>query len=284
MSISAQVGLDTLLALLQDGVSQGPNQDFVGNAQDDFARGGLGNELLLGNDGNDFLGGDDGNDGMFGGNGNDRVESDRGDDRVFGDAGDDLLFGSLGNDFLSGGTGRDLLEGEFGNDVLIGGDGIDIMKGAEDRDLFLYEGNAFANGTPAPAGQTGINAVNQPDIILDYTIGEDQFAFNGQDLGIENLAFQKGQTAEIAGASNMIVLTDPFAAAGAAARAIANNDNITADEGVFVYFNSTLGLTRMVYSQDLSDGGNISVLANLDNQRGATGQANLANFTQNDFA
>ena len=81
----------------------------------------------------------------------------------------------------------------------------------------------------------------------------------------------------------MIVLTDPFPAAGAAARAIANNDKITADEGVFVYFNSTLGLTRLAYSQDLSDGGDVSVLANLTNQRGDAGLANLERFSAADF-
>lgn len=280
MAISVQVQLATLFALLQEN----PTPNFVGDATDNFARGGAANDLLLGLDGNDFLGGGDGNDGMMGGNGNDRIEADRGDDRIFGDAGDDLLFASLGNDFLSGGAGNDLLEAEFGTDILVGGDGIDTMKGAEDRDMFVYEGNMFANGIPALAGLTGINVLNQPDIILDYTLGEDVFGLNAQDLGLDNLVFQQGASSALSGNSNVIVLTDPFAAAGAAARAIANNDNLTADEGVFVYFNTTLGLTRMVYSDDLGDGGNISVLANLDNQRGDVGLANLTRFTASDFA
>ncbi|PSB28380.1 calcium-binding protein [Stenomitos frigidus] len=313
MAISAQRGLDTLLAFLQSNPSSFIGQDqfqsqfqglgntrlgadptagvnFIGDAGDNIARTGssadtvhTGNDLMVGNDGNDFLAAGAGNDALFGGNGNDRLEADGGNDTVFGDAGDDQLFASTGDDFVSGGTGNDLLEGEEGNDTLIGGDGIDVMKGGQGIDQFVYEGNVFANGTPAPAGQTGINALNKPDIVLDFTIGEDKFTFDGKDLGLKNLTFQKGQSSQLAGDGNLIVLTDPFPAAGAAARAIANNANITSDAGAFVYFNTTLGLTRLVFSNDLSDGGDISVLANLDNQRGAAGLANIANFSANDF-
>lgn len=309
MSISAQRGLDTLLAFLQSNPSsflgqdqfQGPGNfnvtsnpaagvNFIGDAGDNVARTGssadfvrVGNDLMMGNDGNDFLAAGGGDDALFGGNGDDRLEADGGNDTVFGGTGNDLLFASTGDDFIAGDTGNDLLEAEEGNDTLIGGDGIDTMKGGQGIDQFVYEGNVFANGTPALAGQTGINVLNTPDIALDYTIGEDKFAFDGEDLGLKNLTFQKGQSSQIAGDGNVIVLTDAFAAAGAAARAIANNANITADAGAFVYFNSTLGLTRLVYSNDLSDGGDISVLANLDNQRGAAGLANIANFSANDF-
>lgn len=198
-------------------------------------------------------------------------------------AGNDQSLGGNGNDFLDGGAGNDALIGVAGNDLLLGGTGVDSMSGGVGNDTFLYQGNPFANGTPAPAGKTGINALNQPDVIADYTIGEDRFAFKGQDFGIENFTFQQGVSSQIAGDGNAIVLLDPFPAAGAAARAIANNNNITADEGVFIYFNSTLGLNRLVYSQDLSDGGNISVLANLNNQRGIDGLNSLPGFSPNDF-
>ncbi|MCY7277954.1 MAG: hypothetical protein LH702_30525 [Phormidesmis sp. CAN_BIN44] len=93
----------------------------------------------------------------------------------------------------------------------------------------------------------------------------------------------KRAVTQIAGDGNVIALTDPFPAAGATARAIANNDNIKAGAGAFVYFNSTLGLTRLAYSQDLGNGGDVSVLANLENQRGEAGLANVANFSANDF-
>jgi len=308
MGISAQIGLDAILSLLQNnptsllGQAQFPGGinaatdpaagiNFLGDAGDNVAITGssgdlvkVGNDLMIGGDGNDLLASGGGNDALFGGNGNDRLQADDGNDVVFGDAGSDELFGGFGDDILAGGVGSDLLEGQEGTDVLIGGDTQDLMRGGEGQDLFVYEGDMFANGTPALAGQTGINVLNTPDIILDYTVGEDKFALTQADLGLDAITFQKGQSSEIATDGNVIVLTNPFAAAGAAARAIANNPNITADEGAFVYFNSTLGLTRLVYSKDLSDGGDISVLANLDNQRGEAGLANVANFSANDFA
>lgn len=215
--------------------------------------------------------------------GNDTILGNAGDDRLFGGAGDDQLFGGIGADLLRGGDGNDAIFGDVGDDTLVGDAGIDQLTGSAEQDRFAYVGDVFANGTPAPAGQTGINVLNQPDVISDFTIGQDKLAFGKFDLNLSDIKFQQGKSAEIAGDGNVIVLTDPFPAAGAAARAIANNNNIAADEGVFVYFNSTLGLTRLAYSQDLSDGGNVSVLANLDNQRGDLGLANLKNFSATDF-
>ena len=198
-------------------------------------------------------------------------------------AGNNQFVGGAGNDFLDGGAGSDVLAGEGGNDLIAGGTGVDILAGGSGADTFLINGDPFANGVPAPAGATGINVLNRPDVIADYTIGEDRFALDGSDLGIASLSFQQGISSQLAGGSNALVLLDPFPAAGAAARAIANNPNVTADAGVFVYFNSTLGINRLVYSQDLSDGGNISVLANLNNQQGLAGFSNLASFTGSDF-
>ncbi|NEQ25598.1 MAG: calcium-binding protein [Microcoleus sp. SIO2G3] len=202
---------------------------------------------------------------------------------LLGTAGIDTLTGGAGNDSIEGLDGNDILTGNAGNDRLVGGAGNDNLTGNAGRDQFVYSGNPFANGTPAPAGATGINVLNQPDIINDYTIGEDQFVLDAEDLELGAINFQKGASGQLAN-GNVIVLTDGFAAAGAAARAIANNNAVTADEGVFVYFNTTLNLTRVVYSENLGDGGNISVLANLNNQAGAAGLANVANFTAADFA
>ncbi len=269
MTTDAQIGLQTVLSLLNginsvtraaegvsfNGIDQA-NDLFIGDLGHNTARGKEGNDLLLGNDG---------------------------DDHLFGDAGDDALFGGTGADSLKGGIGNDTIFGDAGDDLLVGDGGVDRLTGGEGRDRFAYTGDAFANGIPALAGETGIKVLNQPDVISDFTIGEDQFALNGFDLDINALTFQKGQSSQIAGDGNVIVLTDPFPAAGAAARAIADNNNITADAGAFVYFNSTLGLTRLAYSQDLSDGGDVSVLANLENQQGEAGLANIANFSATDF-
>lgn len=297
MSISAQKGLETILNLLQNisevapaTTSRAPKgTGRIGDTAPTISN----NDLLIGDDGDNTLVGGIGDDAIFGGNGNDILfgtfdpsvlKDDGGNDVLFGDAGNDQLFGGAGNDFLAGGTGNDLLDGGFGDDQLIGGDGVDFLTGGAGRDQFIYEGNMFANGIPALAGQTGINVLNQPDIIADYTIGEDQFAFDRLDLGLESLVFQQGVSSQIAADGNAIALLDPFPAAGAAARAIVNNDNITSGAGVFVYFNSTLGINRLVYSNDLANGGDISVLANLDNQRGEAGLASLPAFSGNDFA
>lgn len=270
MTNSAQTGLQSMIALLNnlttinravDGVAfndiAANNDLFIGDFQNNIARGQQGNDLVLGNDG---------------------------DDRLSGDTGVDGLFGGTGNDDLRGGGDNDTLFGDAGNDRLIGDSGVDFLVGGEGNDQFVYTGDAFANGVATPAGQTGINVLNTPDIISDFTIAEDQFALGKFDLNLADFTFQQGQSSQIAGDGNLIVLTDPFPAAGAAARAIADNNNITSDEGVFVYFNSTLGLTRVAYSQDLGDGGNVSVLANLDNQRGDVGIANLSQFTPANFA
>ncbi|GAB4228595.1 MAG: hypothetical protein Kow00121_57550 [Elainellaceae cyanobacterium] len=294
MTNTAQKGLDALLEALEQEQETAETRRrfrgtvdadvFAGSNQANVANGRRGSDVLNGKAGNDNLSGGSGNDVLFGGEGADSLAGGANQDILFGNAGDDLLNGGGGNDTLDGGIGNDALLGANGNDLLVGGDGVDTLTGGAGVDQFAYGGNVFANGPTAPAGQTGIQILNQPDIVSDYTIGEDQFALDALDLGMDSLVFQKGAAAEITGASNVIVLTDPFAAAGAAARAIANNNNVSAQEGVFVYFNTTLGLSRAVYSKDLANGGDISVLANLDNQRGDAGLANLANFTAADFS
>ena len=167
----------------------------------------------------------------------------RGKDFLLGEAGNDRLDGGRGNDVLIGGEGNDILLGGKGRDTLFGGEGIDTLTGGDGRDRFVMGGNVFAGGIPVLVGTTGIQALNTPDIITDYQIGRDRFAFKGSDLGIDRIDFQKGITSEIAGDGNFIVMLDPFANAASAAQAIAANDNITANEGAFVYFNITLEAT-----------------------------------------
>jgi serralysin len=223
-------------------------------------------KLIKGTDGNDTLVGTDGN------------------DKIFGLAGDDTLQGGAGNDKLFGGLGKDILEGGVGNDLLVGGAGIDTLTGGAGKDVFLFSEAPFAEGTPVTAAN-GISVLNKPDILTDFTVGEDTLSFDGSKLGIDKFEFVSGSINDAFSSfnsnSNLIVLTDSFANAAAAAKGLDNNAAVTADEGIFVYFNSTLGFARVVYSQDLSDGGPISVLANLTN---ITNPADLANFTQQDFS
>jgi serralysin len=213
-----------------------------------------------------------------------------GDDSIFGSQGDDILAGNAGNDTLRGGRGNDILNGEDGNDLvrggsgddfLTGGAGIDTLTGGRGQDTFFFSDSPFPGGIPSP-GANGIGVLNQPDILTDFRIGEDKLLFDGGQLGLESegLNFQKGISSQLSGNYNLLILEDGFANAGAAAKAIADNNEITSDRGVFVYFNTTLGISRVVFSNDLSDGGAISVLANLTNQ---TNLANQANFSAEDF-
>ncbi len=258
---------------------------LIGDASNNVLNGGNRNDVILGNAGDDIIFGGKGIDVLIGGQGDDKLFGERGDDFLFGDEGNDQLDGGKGSDFLYGGLGNDILLGGDGADVLVGGaGGTDTLTGGKGADAFVFNGDVFAGATPVLAGATGIRFVNQPDIITDYEFGRDQFVFDSSDLGITDFTFQKGITAQIAANGNFIVQLDPFVNAATAARAIADNAAITAKEGAFVYFNTTLGISRLVYSQDLANGGDISIVANLINQAGQTGIANLNNFTASDFS
>lgn len=215
--------------------------------------------------------------------GNDALTGTPRNDLLFGLTGDDTLKGGAGNDILVGGEGKDVLVGDAGRDILIGGAGVDTLTGGTGKDVFFFSEAPFAGGTPVTAAN-GISVLNQPDIITDFQAGSDTLLFGGAALGIDRFKFASGSIndafSSLNGDSNLIVLTDIFPNAAAAAKALDNNAAITADAGIFVYFNSTLGFARAVYSQDLSDGGSISVLGNLAN---ITNPADLANFTQKDF-
>jgi len=260
------------------------DETLVGDTGNNVLKGGTGNDVILGNAGDDRIFGDQGNDVVLGGQNDDQLLGGQGNDFLFGEEGNDQLEEGQGRGFLDGGAGNDILLGGAGKDVLVGGAGRDTLTGGRGADAFAFAGNVFAGATPVSVGTTGIQAVNQPDVITDYEISRDQFVFNGRDLGIANITFQKGITAEIAANANFIVQLDPFVNAATAARAIADNPAITAKEGAFVYFNTTLGISRLVYSQDLANGGNISILANLTNQAGNAGTANLNSFTASDFS
>ncbi|WP_416673282.1 calcium-binding protein [Egbenema bharatensis] len=294
MSFITENAIDSILQTLEENRAAqrvrgqrfrgtGRSDVIFGNRRDNQIEGRGGDDIIVARAGNNDLRGGGGNDILIGGDGNDTLIGGRGDDVLLGGAGDDVLRGGNGNDTLNGGLGNDLLLGGNGDDVLVGGAGVDTLIGGAGRDQFVYNGDLFANGIPTLAAAPNINVLNQPDTISDFTNGEDQFVFDRVSSRLNEVRFQKGTAADIAD-GNIIILTDPFAAAGGAARAIANNDSITTREGVFVYFNSTLGVNRLVYSNDLANGGDISVLANLDNQRGDAGLAGLANYTAADFS
>lgn len=202
-----------------------------------------------------------------------------------------LFNGGEGNDTLdarntsvrvvaTGGNGDDVLTGGTGTIQIPAGTGTatvgDSLTGGGGRDRFQFANDPFAGGV-------GTANVNRPDLITDYEIGQDQIVLNRQTSGINNLSFQKGNAGQLSGNNNLVVLTDPagFANAGAAAAAIANNQNFNGGRGLFVYFNTTQGFSRVVLSENLANGGRFSVLANLTN---STAIGNQNNFTAADFS
>jgi Ca2+-binding RTX toxin-like protein len=212
----------------------------------------------------------DGNDNINGTNNSDVIEALGGNDIINGLGGSDVIDGNAGNDRINAGSG---------NDVFTGSTGVDRLTGGGGRDTFQFSDDPFSGGslTRAP---NGISYLNKPDILTDYRIGTDKLEFQKQQLDIDRFSFQKGNSSNLSGNNNVLVLLNPFPNAVTAARAIANNNAITSDRGLFVYFNTNLGFARVVFSQDLSDGGAISVLGNLTNQRNA---ANLGQFSAGDF-
>ncbi|KYC37652.1 hypothetical protein WA1_40030 [Scytonema hofmannii PCC 7110] len=181
---------------------------------------------------------------------------------IAGGDGNDALVGDYGDDVIYGGNGDDTIDGGYGNDVLSGGRGADTLTGGEGKDTFLFSDYPFYDGTPT-----------QTDVLTDFRFAEDKVSFNKQQFGVDKLTFQAGNSSQLYGDSNLLVLLDPFPNAAAAAKAIADNNAITATKGFFVYFNLNLGFSRVVYSQDLNQGGSISVLGNLVNQTDITNQA-----------
>jgi serralysin len=174
-----------------------------------------------------------------------------------------------------------VLNGGAGTDILVGGDGVDTLTGGTGKDFFVFSDNPFSGG-PTVAAANGIQVLNKPDKLTDFNIGEDQLVFGKSQLGIDKLDFTFGTNNDSFGPGNLIVITENvFANAAGAAKGLANNASITADAGIFVYFNSTLGKARVVFSQDLSDGGPISVIGQLEN---VTNVADLSKLTAKDFA
>jgi serralysin len=253
------------------------DDQFTGGPKRDFVFGGLGNDVLVGGAASDLLSGGGGDDQLFGGRGDDYLSAGAGNDEMSGGRGDDLLIAAGGEDTLNGGAGDDLLRG---------GRGVDTVTGGAGDDVFIFRANAITDAsTPlvANVGGTGIDAKVSADAVTDFTDGEDKVKLDLDDFGIEDpIVYQVGETADLAD-GNFIVQTDSFANVGEAAAAIAANDNVTADEGFFIYFNTTLGFSRLVYSSDLGDAGDVTVLANFTNQTGAEGLANISNFSLDDF-
>ena len=127
---------------------------------------------------------------------------------------------------------------------------------------------------------------------ITFATSTDVFEFNGAVFGVSSLSFANDVIGNVpTTGGNVVVLRTfdndansgtPFGA-GNAADLIADRIT-TAGPGFFVYFNSGLGLARLVYSTNLSESdADLKILARLDNFAGAAGQTALANFSGANF-
>ena len=297
----------------------GPGDDelFGGHGRD-VIQGGAGADTLNGRNGGDRLAGGDGNDSLVGGNGHDALFGDAGADTLSGGNGRDLLVGGDGNDSLDGGNGADALYGAAGTDTLsggagadrlAGGAGVDSLTGGLGHDTFVFDETAFTPRVDGGAGRIAgdgvrqvVNAANTAtNNVMDFN-DNDRFQFDAHALGLDHFAFANAArpdgTTDLSLIHNddNVIVVGGFANAGLAADAIATaSDSHSA--GVFVYFNTTLQVSRVVFSEDLGGNtaavdangnhvgtGDIDVLFALRNLTGAEGLAHQSLFQADNFS
>jgi Ca2+-binding RTX toxin-like protein len=189
----------------------------------------------------------------------------------------DTLTGFGGDDTITALAGNDVLDGRGGNDVLDGGAGTDTLTGDDGADDFAFD-------------LTGVNDGLTEDSITDFSFADDRFVLDSASFNVPGpLAFiaLDGNTAgaNAAAGSNVIVLlngdddANPATAFNARSAARQIDDLVDSDgPGFFVYFNSSLGVNRLVYSENLNDGeAPLQIVARLTD---LTGQAAIDALTQ----
>jgi Ca2+-binding RTX toxin-like protein len=158
---------------------QGGEDVIYGSAADDYLYGGFGTDVIYGSAGNDHIYGDfaeslEGDDDfIYGAMGDDIIDGGGGNDEIYGEEGNDLITGGRGEDFIDGGKGDDRIDGGDDNDFLRGAKGADILIGNNGHDHFEY---------PSLLESTR----SEPDLILDFTRGEDKIDISG--FGFHSIA------------------------------------------------------------------------------------------------
>ncbi|MEA5467220.1 calcium-binding protein [Leptothoe sp. PORK10 BA2] len=162
---------------------------------------------------------------------------------------------------------------------------ISPLTGVSGQDNFVVSGDPF-NGVDVSAD--GRQVVNQPSELNEFLIAEDRFVLDTTDLGISGTpVFINGTVADLTNSgisnANIVVIQGSFANAGAAASAIAGT-GVASGTGVFVYFNETLQINRLVYSADLGSAtADISILGNIRTLTGDAARNALPTFTATNF-
>ena len=117
------------------------------------------------------------------------------------------------------------------------------------------------------------------EFFIAFNTATEAFVFNGPAFGLSQIRFANGVTSAIPSDANVVVLQTrdndnnpltPFGA-GNAADLLATRVTV-AGPGLFVYFNSSLNLGRLVYSDDLSSNtADLRILARMLGLNGQTG-------------
>jgi hypothetical protein len=121
------------------------------------------------------------------------------------------------------------------------------------------------------------------EFFISFNTPSESFVFSGPDFGMTEFRFANGLANSIPANANVIVLqtTDnddnpltPFGA-GNAADILASRITVPGP-GLFIYFNSSLKLPRLVYSDDLSrNTADLKILARMLGLNGKSGEAML---------
>jgi len=160
-------------------------------------------------------------------------------------------------------------------------------------------GSSISFGTDPFEGTTVRNTPGRQvvggEFFISFKTATEGFVFDGHAFGLSEFRFANGPIGSITSDANVAVLqtTDndnnpltPFGA-GNAADLLATRIT-TPGPGLFIYFNSSLNLPRLVYSDDLSsNSADLKILARMLNLNFQSGQASLdelPSFTASDFA
>lgn len=150
--------------------------------------------------------------------------------------------------------------------------------------IITFNTDPFAGTTAltTPGRQVVPPAGSEPFITFDPA--NDVFVFNSAVFGLTNpLSFANGPASSLPITGPDVIVLQEFGPpmnAGLAANAIAGRV-VTAGPGVFIYFNTGLGVPRLVYSTNIDDEtADLAVLARLTNLNANS----LASFTAGNFA
>ncbi|MFL6112887.1 MAG: PEP-CTERM sorting domain-containing protein [Catenulispora sp.] len=165
---------------------------------------------------------------------------------------------------------------------------------ASQATVFTFDTDPFAGTT---ARQTaGRQIIGNEQFIPTIHLNGDIFTVNGAVFGMTSpVNFANDVASGLSGGQNVIVLEDLDAgggsktsgnvlAAGTAANLIANSGK-ESGPGLFVYFNSALDVSRLVFDTDLgSTTSDLKILARFTGEVGQAGIDDLPNFAVRNFA